>query len=891
MTWLRVLASRFMALFHKGCLEQELDEELRAHHEMLVQENLQRGMAPEDARCAALRSFGGVEQVKEVYRERRGLPMIETLFQDVRYGIRMLAKNPGFTAVAVATLALGIGANAAIFSVVNAVLVRPLPYPEADHLVHAHWLFKSGDVPSVTGEEFDFWKDHSRVFESAAAHDLLFSGFNLLAGDQAEYVKGWRVSRDFFKVLGIEPVLGRGFTAEEDRPQGPGAVVLSHGLWQRRFGSDPGIVGRAVTLNNETYTVVGVMPEKFQFVMPYLGVQNVELWLPLHLVADPNDQGHDYLMLARLKPSVTLAQAQSDMARVLAEIRREVPGHVGAGERGALLVPYQQSVTNDVRAPLLILFAAVGLVLLIAAVNVANLVLARATGRSSEVAVRLALGASGGRVFRQFLTESLLIAFAGGAVGLAVAPLSVRVLLAPSPESLPLLGNAGLDSQVLAFTFLLATAAGVAAGLLPALRASRLNLSQAMREGSRSLSLPAGHRRLRRALVMGEVALSVLLLTGALLLASSLIHLERVNPGFNPQDVWAFHLALPRQKFKTAASAWTFEQEVLANLAALPGAESAGVVSNLPLEFGLNGGIRVKTGVREAHVYVQYRAASPDYFRTMEIPLVRGRPFVGSDRASSTLVVLVNRAFMHACCPSDDAIGAQVFLNIGSKGDVGREIVGIVGDTKGKDEGIAGPAPPTVFIPEAQLEDDLFRFIHAGTLAAWVVRSQAPLALSDVRGAVAGVDPSEAVADFGPMSRLVNEAIAPSRFIATLTLVFAGVALALAAVGLYGVMAYSVSERTHEIGLRMAFGADRANVLLMIVRQGLAVAMAGIGVGALLALAFTRFLRDLLFGVGPTDPLTFVLVVVMLAAVALLASYIPAQRATKVDPMVALRHE
>ena len=507
------------------------------------------------------------------------------------------------------------------------------------------------------------------------------------------------------------------------------------------------------------------------------------------------------------------------------------------------------------------------------------------------MAVRLALGANRGRVLRQFLTENLLVAFAGGLGGLAVAPWSVRALLALSPASLPLLGRAGVDLRVLAFTFLVAAGAGVAAGIAPAMRASKLNLSLAVREGSRSVSLSRGHRRLRHGLVVGEVALSVLLLAGAILLATSLIHLERVNPGFNPQNVWTFHLALPPERFKSSASAWTFEQQVLQNLGTLPGVKSAGVVSSLPLvEFGLNGGVRVKSGDKESRFFVQFRAASPSYFAAMQIPLVRGQEFGKADTAASPLVVLVNQAFARACCQGD-AVGSQVYLNEGFRADGGREVVGIVGDNKERDDGMAGPAPPIVFIPEAQLNDNLFQEIHLSSASSWVIRSQAPLSLDEVRGAVAAVDPTEAVADFASMSALVNESIAPNLFVATLSLIFAGVAVCLAAVGLYGVLSHSVAERTHEIGVRMALGAERRSVLKLVLVQGLSVTLMGAGIGLASALALTRLLRDLLFGVRPTDPLTFTLALATIVGVSMAASFIPVRRATKVDPMVALRYE
>jgi putative ABC transport system permease protein len=809
------------------------------------------------------------------------------LIQDLRYGLRMLGKNLGFTAVAVLTLALGIGANTAIFSLVNAVLIRPLPYPEPGRLVHALWQFQDGTAEWVSGTEFVFWKEHSRVFESVAAVELFPSGFNLAAGERPEYVKTLGVSRDFFRTLGVPPFLGRAFSVDEDRPKGPNAVILSCGLWQRRFGSDPGVVGRNVTLNGESYTVIGVMPKLFAFVIEYAAAQDVDAWMPLRLAADPRDQGHNYGMIARLDPGVTLEQAQSDMARVLAEIRLAVPGHVGASERGVLLIPYQHWVTGDVRTPLLILFGAVGLVLLIATVNVANLILTRAAARQPEMVVRLALGATGGRVLRQFLTENILLAALGGGVAMVAAPWAVRVLVALAPQGLPIVGEPQIDFRVLGFTFLIAAASGVVAGLAPAFGAWRFNLSESMRQGARAVTGRVAHRRMRSVLVAGEVALSVLLLTGATLLIFSLARLEREDPGFDPNDVWTFHLSLPDQKFKTAAATWSFEHQVLARLETLPGVESAGVVSALPLEFGVNGTTFVTSGGHKSDVYVEIRSASPDYFKTMRIPLVHGRVFQETDTVSAPPVAVVNEAFARECCSNGDILGSQEALPPGWQGERQREIVGVVDDAK--EQGMSQPAPPTVFFPAAQLNDGIVR--HFFSSSSWAVRSRAPLSLAQVQQAITQTDSGEAAADFLPMTRRVAESLAANRFVAILMTAFAALALLLAAIGLYGVLSHSVAERTHEIGIRMALGAERRSVLKMVLVQGLSVTLIGAGIGLASALALTRLLVDLLFGVRATDPLTFALVLATIVGVSVGASYIPARRATKVDPMVALRCE
>jgi len=875
-------------MFGRKRKQTDFAAEIRAHLELETERLKEQGLSDEEARGAARRTFGNVAQAEERFYEAGRWFGWDRLIQDLRFGLRMLAKNPGFTAVAVLTLALGIGANTAIFSVVNAVLLKPLPYPESDRLVHVLWAFQNGTAESVTGTEFEFWRAHNRVFEGAAAVGLFPDGANLRSGDHADYVKALAVSRDFFRTINVQPFLGRGFSAEEDRPNGPKAAILSYGLWQRRFGSDPTVVGHPITLDDESYDVIGVMPKGFEFVLEYAAVQDVDVWVPLQLVADPRNDGHNFGMIARLKPGVTLDRAQADMARVLAEIRVAVPGHVEQNERGMILIPYQRWVTGDVRTPLWILFAAVGLVLLIATVNVANLILTRAFGRQLEVTVRLALGASNWRLVRQLMTENLLLALLGGGLAMLAARWAIHALVALAPESLPVTSEVHLDWRVLVYTLFVAAAAGVAAGLVPAIGAWRFKISESIRQASRVVTGRVAQRRMRYALVVGEVALSVLLLTGATLLILSLATLDRVDPGFNPNGVWTFHVFLPAQKFKTASATWNFQQRVLARLEALPGVQSAGVVSALPLElFGLNSTINVFGGDPEAHVYVELRSTSPTYFKTMEIRVLRGRGFQESDTVSAPLVVVVNEAFSRKCCADGKVLGRQVALPEGWKSPLRREIVGVVGDTK--EFGFAAPAPPTVFFPANQIDDSLARAFFSSS--SWAVRAGAPLAVSEVQRAVAQVDSGEAVADFLSMSQRVAESMAPNRSIASLMTAFAGLALLLAAIGLYGVLSHSVAERTHEMGVRMALGAERRKVLALVLRQGLGVTLLGTGIGIGLALAFTRLLRDLLFGVAPTDPLTFTVAAATTVCVASFASYIPAHRATKVDPMVALRHE
>jgi predicted permease len=866
--------------------EQDLERELRSDLDLESEEQREKGLSPEEAHYAARRAFGNTTLLKEEVREMWGGTLWETTFQDLRYAARTLRKSAGFAATAILTLTLGIGTTSAIFSLVDAVLLRPLPYSKADKLVHAQWLFARGEVPSVTGAEFDFWNRHSSSFESAAALNLFPSGINLLTSRGPVHIKTMKVSRDFFRMLGVSLLLGREFTAEEDRPRGPGALIISYRLWQERFASDPAVVGRAVEIDGQSYVVTGVLPRRFQFILPWAVVQDVDAWAPLQLSADPRNQGHNFTMIARLKPNVALHHAEAEMPRILAEIRHDLPGHVGQAERGMQLVPYQKWVTGDIRTPLLVLFAAVGLVLAIATVNVANLVLFRAVGRQSDVTLRLALGAGRGRVLRQLLTENLLLAFIGGAVALAAASWTARVLILLAPKGLPVAAEPRVDLRMVAFTFLLTAGAGIAAALAPALGASGLNLSSSIKQGARAVS-GHFHRRIRSTMVTGEVALSVLLLTGAVLLMFSLAALLRVDPGFNPQGVSTFHLSLARQRFQTSVAMWDFQQRTLAHLTMLPGVESASVISALPLEHGLNGDVRLISDRQDTRVYVEKRSASPDYFRTMQIPILHGRGFLVSDTAASPLVVVVNRSFARRCCAGRDTLGARITLEQGPKGEVPRLIVGIAGDTR--EEGIAAPSPPTVFFPAAQMDDDLAPAIFGNS--AWAVRSRAPLSLADVSRAVAQADAGEAVADFLPMTARIAESVSGNQFIATLMSAFAALALVLAAIGLYGVLSYTVAERTHEIGLRMALGAKRWDVLRMVLAEGSRLTLLGIAIGVAAAFGLTRFLTAMLFGVTPRDPIAFATVAVVLASVALAASYIPARRATKVNPIIALRYE
>ncbi|HME00955.1 MAG TPA: ABC transporter permease [Terriglobia bacterium] len=871
---------RFRSLLRRSKLEHDLDDELRFHLEMRTTENLATGMSPEEARQAASRSFGGVAQFKEECRDMKTLAVFENLLQDSRYGLRALGKNPGFTVVAVLTLALGVGANTAIFSIINGVFLRPLPYPEPDRLVFAlsGWQHYGWD-DAARVRDLLFWTEHSRSFESLGLYQAN-SGFNLVAGGQPRYVQGTLVSDGLFRSLGVTPAVGRDFLPEESKWRGPHAAILSYNLWQNRFGSDPAVVGREIQLNGEAYTVVGVMRRGFDF------VSAADVYLPLQLSMTEGDPNPNFQMVGRLRPGVTREQAQQEAAAVLAAFRQEYPQLAPAEWLGLRWITYRQELTGDVRTPLLVLFGAVGLLLLIAIANIANLFLGRTAARQAEIALRSALGATRVRIRQQLLTEGMLVALIGGALGLLTAPATLKWLLALAPKTLgidfsgplvPLLGQVGLDGRVLAFTFLASLLAGAAAGLAPSLQFSRLSLNEWLKQGSRAVSSARSHHRLRGLLVVLEMALSLTLLAGAGLLLVSFVQLRSVNPGFDPRHLWALQLSLAGEKYKTTAAVWSFDQKLLARLRSLPGVTSVASTSNLPVERGLNDSANVPGC---GQINIQGRGVSPEYFQTMGIPLLQGRSFLEQD--GQTKVVVINQALARRCWPNRSPLGEALGH---------ATIVGVAGNTR--ERGLDNPAPPTIFEPQWQMQDGLTAMMHSWFLSAWVIRSTTPLTSETVERAVGDVDATQPVANFRSMNDVIadSNALAKNRFLSLLLAGFAGSAILLAAIGMYGVVSYAVTQRTHEFGVRLALGAAKGDVLRLVVGEGVRLALLGAGIGLAASFVVTRFLQSLLYGVRVTDPLTFAGVSLVLMAVALIACYVPARRATRVDPMVALRHE
>ena len=804
---------------------------------------------------------------------------METSFHDLRYALRILLKAPGFTAVAVLTLALGIGANTAIFSVVNAVVLRPLPYPHPERLVRGTWQLESGEIDAVTPLVFEYWKDHTRAFESVAGYSGINSGFNLAGGTEPERVRGLQVSEGFFRVLGVEPAIGRGFLEEEDRPNAQPVVVMSDGLWRTYFGSDPNLIGKEVQVNGRSRRVVGILPPTFQFEAP------VDVLLPLQLKADIRDDGQNTGMIARLEPGVSRDQAQAEVEQLLPAFRRDYPTHLQTGERGMRLVGYRQSVVGDVGQTLWLLFGAVGFVLLIACANVANLLLARASARKGEIAIRIALGASRWRLMRQMLTESWLLALAGSFTGLLVALWGVPALLTFTPRKLPRLQEIGLDHQAVLFAVLASIITSLLFGIVPAWRATRLDVNEAIKSASTRSSAGKLDSRVRGLLVVSEVALSIVLLIGAALLIESFIKLRAVSLGFDPNHVTTAQASLTSQRYRTTAQVWAFEQQVLDRLSALPGVVAAATASNVPLERGLRMGIAIESGGERVVRTVWVRAVSPQYFRTLKIPIASGREFGDADTQTSAPVVIVNDTLARRFWPDRDAVGEHV-----SRQNTALQIVGVAGDVR--EMALDQAVEPTIYIPTTQMPDGLMVAMNRWFLTSWIVRTAGPIDLSSaLQQAMKEADPQMPLANVRPMTQVISASVASQEFILLLMGVFAGLALVLTAVGIYGLLSYQVSQRTNEIGIRMALGAGVGDVLKLVLGQGLRLTLIGVAIGVGTAYGMTRLIAHLLFGVSATDPVIFVAVALLLTGVALGACFVPARRATKIDPMVALRYE
>ena len=813
---------------------------------------------------------------------------MESLLQDLRYGARMLLKQPGFTIVAVIALALGIGANTAIFSVVNAILLRPLNYKDSDRLVQINHNYPKLDLKaSVSAIGYTHYRDHCDAFEAIGAASSW--AVNLTESGDPERLLGMAVSHTFLPMLGIEPARGRVFTSDEDQPGHDRVVVLSDGLWHRRFAGDPNLVGNTIRLNGENYTVVGIMPPSFQFGREF--AQPIDLYSPIAFTPeqlDPNRWRNEFLfVVAKLKPNVTLEHAQAQMDTIAANVRREYFGGGDADDPsswGLLLRSLSEIVVGEIRPALLVLLAAVGFVLLIACANVANLLLARAALRHKEIAIRSALGAGRWRVIRQLLTESILLAVIGGAIGLALAYWGMRAMLSLNEDRIPRAGEIGIDGRVLFFTAGVALLTGVLFGLFPALQTSKTDLHAVLKEGGRSGS---ARRSVRGLFVVAEVALALVLLVGAGLLLKSFQKLQEVNPGFNPEHVLTMQISLPATKYQEPQQVDAFFQQALEKVNALPGVQSAGVSTSVPMSGANSAGsfsIEGRTiAPGEMAPWGNRWFAGASYFQTLGVPLIKGRYFDDRDVRDAPPVAIIDETMERKFWPDENPIGRRISFQRDPQGNpVWREVVGVVGHVKHK--GLEGESPVQYYIPHRQLAvNNVFLVVRTAVEPASMAGA--------VRGSIQQVDRELPVFRVTTMERMVADSMTQRRFAMTLLGVFAFVALILASVGLYGVMSYSVTHRTNEIGIRMALGATVTDVLAMVVGQGMKLSLAGVGIGLAGAFALTRVMRTLLFGVSATDPLTYALVALVLAAVSLVACFVPARRATKVDPMEALRYE
>jgi putative ABC transport system permease protein len=865
-------------------VDSEIDEEVRAYARMLEEEKVGSGMTEEEARRSASIEIGGVEQVKESVRDARLGTFLETVGGDLRYGLRALGKNPGFAAAAVTALALGIGATAAIISVVNSVLLKPFPYEDPDRLA----VILHRRVNPVAPANFLDWRRQSTAFERMGAADNWVP--NLTGGAQPESVQAVRVTSDILPMLGVRPLVGRVFLPQEEEPGKEHEVVLSHRLWQRRYAGDPKIVGQSVRLNGEPYTVVGVMPKSFDF--PPFWATGTELWVPD--VVTPraaNRTGQSLRVFARLKPGATLDFARAEIAAITARLEKEFPG----SNREVTVNSLKETVVGNVRPALFVLLAAVAFVLLISCANVAHMLLARAAVRQREVAVRAALGASRSRMIRQFLTESLVLALLGGAGGTLLALWGTNLLVSLGPEHLPRIETVALDGRVLAFTLAISLLTGIAFGLAPALKASRRDLTESLREGERGATEGFQRSRLRNVLIGSEFALALVLLVGAGLMIRSFVALESIDPGFDPRRVLTLAVSVAGSAQAEPQNRAAFYRQALERIRELPGVSSASAINHLPLagdiwgwSFSIEGRPIPSPGESPD---AAYRVVLPGYFATMGIPILRGRDIAESDDLRSPGAVVINEWLAKRHWPGEDPLGKRITFDDQDKNPYWLTVVGVAKNAL-REEWAAAPEGE-VYLAYLQHRGYLERRESHYAYLTFVARTTVePAALAPaVRRAVWSLDRSVTISQVQTMEQVVAQANARPRFYLLLLGTFAAVALVLAAVGIYGVISYSVSRRRHEIGLRMALGAGERDVLRLVVRQGMRVALAGAGAGLAGALLLTRLMSTLLYGVGSTDPLTFSLVTLVLTAVALVASYIPARRATRIDPLVALRHD
>ena len=810
---------------------------------------------------------------------------MEFITKDIRYAVRGLVKRPGFTVIALITLALGIGANTAIFSVVNAVLLKPLPFGNPEQLVIVWEDAAFAGFPQNTPAPANYvdWKNQNQSFSDMAA--TAEGSFNITGDGEPERVSAYSVTANFFPVLGVQPLLGRGFLPEEDRPGGNKVVVLSYKLWQTRYGGDRQILNRDIQLNGEKHTVVGVMPASFQFLESY-----VRLWVPLALDQEElaNRGGHYLSVVARLKPGVALSQAQADMNAIMRRIATDHPGDTFEGKLGVVVMPMRDQLVGNARGSLVVLLVAVAFVLLIACANVAGLLLARAVGRRREIALRMALGAGRPRVVRQLLTESLLLSLVAGVLGTLLAYWSFTFLQGLVPEQMTLATSLKVDTRILLFTILISIVTGIIFGLVPALQAARIDLNEALKQSSTRMTSTG---RLRSSMIVFEVALSLVLLIGAGLLIQTLFQIFGQYSVLDPEKILTMRTVLPREKYKEPQQRNNFYRQVLERVEHLPGVVSAGYTTSVPLMWKGGSSGFLPEGIKAPIPGMAYdaihREVSADYLKTMNIPVRAGRYFDGRDNEQSMPVVIINETMARQYWPGENALGRR--LKIGDPDEPGKQwkqIVGIVADIR--QMGLDEPVKAEMYMPYQQVTD--WPWFVPRDLAIRTSGESSNL-VGSVRQIIREVDPDQPVSNVATMAELLGEEASQRRMGMIMLVAFAALALLLASLGIYGVLAYFVTQHTNEIGVRLALGASTRNILFLVLRKGMGLTLLGVVIGVAAAFGLTRLMSSLLFGVKAVDPLTFVTVPLLLAGVALLACYLPARRATKVDPLIALRYE
>jgi predicted permease len=880
--------------------EEEAEEEIRTHLELETREKIEAGLSPEESRFAARRAFGSVALAKEKSRAVWGLRTWEILWQDLRYGVRMLLKKPGFSLIAIFTLALGIGATTAIFSVVNGVLLKPLPYPQPEELVAVRFTAQGlGNIPmGISRSTYFIFREQSRTFQDIGLSNN-FTSVNVTGLGEPERTPAIRVTDGLLPILGVTPLLGRSFTRADDSPDSADTVILTYGYWSRKFGGDPSVMGRTIELDGKLHTIIGVLPEGFRF----LDQTNLAMVLPLKL-----DREKTYLGpfggagIARLKPGVTLQQANADVARMLPIVHRTFPPPPRYSLKmyeDMRLVPnirsLKQEVVGDVDKVLWVLLGGISLVLVIACANLANLLLVRAEGRRQELAIRAALGASRGRIAAQLFFESLIIAVCGGLFGLGLAYGALRVLVALAPQGLPRLHEIGIDGNVMLFTLAVSLAASLLFGSVPAFKYAGAGLGIGLRAGERSMSESRERHRARGVLVIVQVALALILLVSSGLMIRTFLALTSVNPGFvAPAEVQTFRISIRAAQVKDAERVVRIQEEILRKLEAIPGVSSVGLSRSVPMDgINFNGPVFAKDRAYapgEVKSLYQFLLIAPGYFKTLGTPLVAGRDFTWSEIYNKVPIAIISEKFAREYWGGPaSAIGKQIRE---SEKDDWREVIGVVGDVH--QDGVDQEAPASLYWPilYANFSGDPNVFVERNV--AFAIRS--PRAgseglMNEVRQAVWSVAPYLPLADVNTLDYFYTRSMARTSFTLVMLAVAGGMALFLGIVGLYGVIAYSVSQRRQEIGIRMALGAGRSEVLKLVISQGIKLALIGVAIGLAGALGLTRFLSGLLYSVKPDDPMTFVAVSALLMAVALLASYLPARQAAKVDPLVALRHD